>query len=140
MEFERQNSCEHCHGKGGKTEKCDTCHGSGNIRERVQTLFGVMEQTRSCDTCHGTGEKIIEKCEHCHGKGKISEKISKIIEVPKGIEDGMSMKLRDEGNVGRDGNGDLYIVFSVASEYNGLKRKGENLHFNVDISPAEAAL
>lgn len=106
----------------------------------MQTVFGTMEQARTCDACRGTGEKIVEECEHCHGVGKIFEKISKTIEVPKGIEDGMSMKLRDEGNIGRDGNGDLYVIFSVPNEHNGLKRKGENLHFNVNISPAEAAL
>ena len=140
VEFERNISCETCHGKGGDTETCSHCNGSGHVRERMQTVFGVMEQTRTCGECHGTGEKIIHECKTCHGSGKISEKTEKVVEVPRGIEDGMSVKIRDEGHRGRDGNGDLYINFSVPNEEGGLKRQGTNLHYNVEISPAEAAL
>lgn len=129
-----------CHGKGGKTETCGMCHGAGQIRERVQTIFGVMEQSRPCHTCHGTGEKILEKCETCHGKGKTTEKISKTIDVPAGIENGMSIKMRGEGHGGKDGNGDLYITFSVPNEEAGLSRDGIHLHYTARISPAEAAL
>lgn len=68
------------------------------MRERVQTVFGVMEQARPCGACHGTGEKIIEKCTHCHATGKIKEKIEKTIDIPKGIENGMTIKIRSEGN------------------------------------------
>ena len=83
------------------------------MRERVQTVFGIMEQSRACHVCHGNGEKIIEKCNYCHGNGFLDEKIEKTIEVPPGIENGMSIKLRDEGHGGRDGNGDLYVSFVV---------------------------
>lgn len=140
VEFERNISCETCHGKGGDTETCSHCNGSGQVRERMQTVFGVMEQTRTCGECHGTGEKIVHECVTCHGSGKISEKAEKVVEIPRGIEDGMSVKIRDEGHRGRDGNGDLYITFSVPNEEGGLTRQGTNLHYNVEISPAEAAL
>lgn len=75
-----------------------------------------MEQSRSCHICHGTGEKITEKCGACHGKGKTEEKVSKTIDVPAGIEHGMSIKIRGEGHTGKDGNGDLYITFEVPHE------------------------
>lgn len=52
----------------------------------------------------------------------------------------MSIKMRGEGHGGRDGNGDLYITFSVPSREAGLEREGHNLHYSVKISPAEAAL
>lgn len=55
-----------------------------------------MEQSRPCHICHGTGERIIEKCSTCHGKGKIGEKISKTVDVPAGVESGMSIKMRGE--------------------------------------------
>ena len=99
-----------------------------------------MEQARPCITCHGKGEKIIEKCSHCHATGKIREKIEKTIEIPRGIENGMTIKLRGEGNRGNDGNGDLYITFTVPENEGGLSRDGADLHYNVRISPAEAAL
>lgn len=75
-----------------------------------------MEQTRACSECDGRGTIVKNPCDHCRGSGKKSEKISKTIEIPKGIEDGMSMKMREEGHMGRDGTGDLYITFSVPNE------------------------
>jgi molecular chaperone DnaJ len=140
VEFDRETQCHHCSGKGGKTETCTTCRGQGQVRERVQTIFGVMEQAQPCRTCQGTGQRIIEKCTHCHGKGKLKEKIEKTIEVPAGIENGMSIKIRDEGHRGGDGNGDLYITFEVPSREGGLTREGIHLRYTVAISPAEATL
>lgn len=66
------------------------------MRERVQTIFGTMEQQRACHTCHGSGKKIIEKCKHCHGSGKLQERVEKTIDIPAGIENGMSIKIREE--------------------------------------------
>lgn len=70
------------------------CRGSGQIRERMQTIFGTMEQARPCPKCHGTGEKIREKCTSCHGNGYTQIQVEKTIEVPPGIESGMSIKMR----------------------------------------------
>lgn len=140
IEYDKFSPCEICHGKWGSTKTCETCHGSGTIRERIQSVFGVMEQSRTCPTCQGTGEEITQSCETCHGNKKIKTKIEKTIEVPAGIEDGMSIKMRDEGHEGRDGTGDLYITFMVPNEEAGLTRKGANLHYTIKISPAEAVL
>jgi molecular chaperone DnaJ len=140
VEFTREVHCHHCNGAWGTTETCNTCHGSGQVRERMQTIFGVMEQQRPCNTCHGTGKKIVDKCKHCHGTGKLKEKIEKTIDVPAGIESGMSIKMREEWHRGIDGNGDLYITFDVPSREGGLTREGMHLHYTVAVSPAEAIL
>ena len=99
-----------------------------------------MEQARPCSTCQGKGERIIEKCTYCHATGKTRTKIEKTVEIPKGIENGMTIKLRGEGNKGNDGNGDLYITFTVPESEGGLRREGADLHYMVSVSPAEAAL
>ncbi len=140
LEFDRTTTCHHCSGKWGTTEKCQTCRGQGQVRERVQTVFGVMEQARTCSTCQGKWERILEKCSYCHGSGKIREKIEKTIDIPKGIENGMTIKLRGEGNKWTDGNGDLYITFTVPENEWGLTRVWADLHYSVLISPAEATL
>lgn len=140
IEFNRAATCHHCSGKWGKTEKCHTCNGQGQVKERIQTVFGIMEQARPCSTCQWKWEKIIEKCTHCHASGKIGEKVEKTIDVPKGIENGMTIKLRGEGNKWNDGNGDLYITFSVPESEGGLTREGSDLHYSVRASPAEAIL
>ncbi len=53
-----------------------------------------MEQARPCQKCHGTGEKIIEKCKKCHGQGFLEVHSEKTIDIPAGIESGMSIKMR----------------------------------------------
>jgi molecular chaperone DnaJ len=140
VEFRRRTPCETCHGKWGTTKTCESCHGAGRVRERMQTVFGIMEQERECSMCGGTGEKIVEKCSTCNGKKYIDSVIKKDIEIPAGIEDGMSIKMRWEGHGGRDGSGDLYITFSVPSREGGLERDGHDLHYVVRLSPAEAVL
>lgn len=140
VEFTRKSPCDTCHGKGGETSQCSTCHGSGQVREQVRTVFGVIEQARTCSVCGGTGEMITKKCDTCHGKKYIETKIKKDIEIPAGIEDGMSIKIRGEGHSGADGNGDLYVTFEAPNREAGLERDGHMLHYSVKISPAEAAL
>jgi molecular chaperone DnaJ len=140
VEFKKRASCQSCNGKWGKTATCDTCRGSGKVRERMQTVFGVMEQERVCGTCSGTWEKITEKCSTCHGKKYTEESIKKDIEIPAGIEDGMSIKMRSEGHMGRDGSGDLYIAFEVPEREWWLTRESHTLHYEVKLSPAEATL
>ncbi len=140
IQFTKKNLCHHCSGKWGTTERCDTCGWSGQVRERVQTVFGVMEQARTCHVCHGKGEKILKECEHCDGEWFLEEKIEKTIDIPAGIEWGMSIKMRDEGHAGPDGNGDLYIAFVVPEKEGWLTRDGANLHYTCTISPAVAVL
>ncbi len=140
IEYRRRVTCDPCGGKWGKTEKCTQCHGTGQVREQVRTVFGVIEQARACGKCGGTGEMITEKCTSCHGKKYTETIIKKDIEIPAGIEDGMSIKMRNEGHGGADGNGDLYIAFSVPNREGWLERDGHTLHYRVAISPAEATL
>lgn len=140
VEFSREVHCHHCNWSWGTTETCSTCHWSWQVRERVQTIFGTMEQQRACHTCHGSGKKIIEKCKHCHGSGKLQERVEKTIDIPAGIENGMSIKIREEWHRGKDWNGDLYITFEVPNREGWLTRDGLHLHYTINISPAEAIL
>jgi molecular chaperone DnaJ len=140
IEFKKRTTCEDCNGKWWKTTTCETCRGNGRVRERMQTVFGIMEQERECASCGGSGEKITEKCNTCHGKKYKETLIKKDIEIPMGIEDGMSIKMRWEGHGWSDGNGDLYITFGVPSREWWLERDGHTLHYFVRLSPAEAAL
>lgn len=140
ISYKKEHLCHHCNGRGGETRPCQTCGGSGQVRERVQTVFGVMEQARTCHVCQGRWAEIVEVCNFCDGVGKIQEKVEKNIDVPAGIEQGMSIKIRDEWHAGADGNGDLYIIFAVPEKEGWLIRDGANLLYRYEISPAAAAL
>ncbi len=140
IEYKKKSTCTDCQGDGGDTETCTACNGKGQIKKQIRTMLGIMEQVVSCDACGGKGKKIKKACKNCDATGKIEETITKKVDVPKGIEDGMSIKFRDEGHSGKDGDGDLYVTFSVPNKEGGLERKGSHLWYTLTVSPAEATL
>ena len=100
-----------------------------------------MEQTGICDVCEGTGKIIADKCSKCHGERRESQKIEKEIDIPAGIDDGMTIKVRGEGNDGIGSrSGDLYISFSIPGSIDGLTREDMNLFYTLEIDPVEAIL
>ncbi|EGV35644.1 molecular chaperone DnaJ [Neisseria weaveri] len=133
--------CDVCHGSGAKPgtspTTCSTCHGSGTIHVR-QAIF-QMQQT--CPSCHGSGKQIKDPCVKCRGVGLV--KTSKTVEVniPAGIDDGQRIRLSGEGEPGTNGApaGDLYVVVHV-KEHKTFERNGLDLHFEMPISFATAAL
>lgn len=145
VKYKRLTLCDDCHGSGAKPgtepQKCHVCHGAGQVRKRVQTFFGVVEQAVVCDVCEGTGSEIVHKCPKCHGTKRIEHEVEKEIDVPAGIDDGMTIKMRSEGNEGeKNQNGDLYILFSIPDSVDGLVRDGNDLRFTLELDPVEAVL
>ena len=67
-----------------------------------------------CQTCRGQGEIIDRPCETCSGSGNIRSYKKINIEIPKGVEDGMTLQLRGEGEPFENGQpGDLLIRIHV---------------------------
>ena len=62
------------------------------------------------------------------------------MEVPAGIDDGMTIRINGEGHAGKHTNGDLYIVCHVEQSQDNLMRRGNDLYSTVKMSPAEAVL
>lgn len=61
------------------------------------------------------------------------------VKIPKGVRDGQKIRLAGQGNPGPAGNGDLYLVVSLAP--NGtFERKGDDLYVDVPVSYLDAAL
>ncbi|MCK9272422.1 DnaJ domain-containing protein [Candidatus Gracilibacteria bacterium] len=145
INFDRKEVCSDCAGSGAKKgttpKTCITCHGTGQVRKRVNSFFGVIEQASACPTCHGSGVIIEEKCGKCNGNKRIVEKIKKEIDVPAGIDNEMTLKIKGEGNKGTNGrNGDLYVIFSVPDSFDGLVRENSNLFYDLILDPVEAVL
>lgn len=145
ISYSRKVVCTECTGTGAKKgtepKECSQCRGAGQVRRRTQTIFGVMEQTGICDVCHGTGKIITDKCTTCHGERRETLKTEKEIDIPAGIDDGMTIKVRGEGNDGIGSkSGDLYISFSIPDSIDGLTREDMNLFYTIEIDPTEAVL
>jgi molecular chaperone DnaJ len=144
ISFERQTICGDCKGSGARTasdiSSCPDCNGSGRVRRRVQTLFGVVEQTTECERCDGTGKIIKQACSTCRGHKFVRSTKTRTIDVPAGIADDMQIKLRDEGHEGRDGAGDLYVQFKVPESDGLLSREEHDLVYSAMLDPVEFIL
>ncbi len=136
----RYKTCDKCNGKGGEGEKtCPTCNGSGYATKQFQTPFGVAQQRTTCGTCHGTGKTFENLCKKCAGEGRIEEKTTIEINIPAGIEHGMTLRLRGEGDAGKNGGpaGDLYVHVSVPPSRE-FSREGLHLTTTLEVPILEA--
>lgn len=141
----RMESCEACNGSGAKegtqSKTCGTCGGSGQVRTKQNTLFGSFASVTTCPTCGGEGKVIESPCTACSGKGQTRQTRKINVKIPKGIDNGQTISLREEGDKGRRGGpaGDLYITITIVPHAL-FERKGFDVICNVPITFIEAAL
>jgi molecular chaperone DnaJ len=135
------DECDTCHGSGAKPGTkpiiCTSCGGHGQVR--VQQGFFSIQQT--CPRCHGTGKTIPEPCVKCDGLGKIKRSKTLEVKIPAGIDEGMRIRSTGNGEPGINGGppGDLYVEIHV-KEHSVFQREGDDLHCEVPVSFAQAAL
>ncbi len=140
-----KETCKTCGGSGAKPgtspQTCKTCGGSGQIRRTQQSLFGMIQNVETCPECRGTGQVIPDKCPSCRGTGYTAERKKIQVDIPAGIDDGQSIRIRDKGEPGRNGGprGDLLVQVSVAPHPQ-FQRDGVNIFSAAPLSFAEAAL
>lgn len=134
--------CQSCEGRGAnKFKSCHHCQGSGYIRKTQRTPFGLFQQTGPCPACNGRGESPADSCPKCNGEGVVRRKKDIEVSIPPGVEEGMRLRVRNEGEVGENGgpSGDLYVIIHV-NEHKVFQRKGSDLHLTVPISFTQAVL
>ena len=128
--------------KGVTFKTCPTCNGAGQVMKITNTILGRMQTAATCHTCGGTGQIIESKPNHADAQGMIMEDETVSIKIPAGVTDGMQLKVSSKGNDAPGNNsvpGDLIVAIEEV-EHETLKREGENLHLDLYISFAEAAL
>ncbi|SCX94666.1 molecular chaperone DnaJ [Alkaliphilus peptidifermentans] len=145
VEFHRNDSCDTCHGTGAKpgTSKktCSHCKGAGEIRYAQRTPLGQIVNVKTCPHCHGEGQIIEEACLSCKGKGKI-RKLKKIkVKIPAGVDTGMVIPIRGEGELGVKGGppGELYVVLRVLP-HRLFERDGNDIICEIPITFVQATL
>jgi len=135
------NSCDSCSGTGSANKKsptsCSTCGGVGRVR--MQQGFFTVERT--CASCSGTGTIIKDPCKKCSGHGRVKKTRTLSVKIPQGVEEGTRIRLPGEGESGLRGGGagDLYIFVSI-KEHDFFIREGKDIHCEVPIKVATAAL
>lgn len=139
------DECDTCHGTGAKAgthaETCRNCNGTGQERFVQQSMFGAVTSVRTCSACHGTGKQIKDPCQTCRGTGKVRKNKKFEINIPKGIDNGQTIRLAGKGEVGEKGGGygDLLVTIYVQPS-RAFVRKGTNLYCDVPITFVQAAL
>ncbi|MBR5474476.1 MAG: molecular chaperone DnaJ [Lachnospiraceae bacterium] len=145
LEMTQRQECTECGGSGAKPgtqpETCPKCNGTGQVVYTQQSLFGMMRNVQACPECGGSGKIVKEKCPTCRGNG-YTKAVKRIkVEIPAGIDDGQSVRVRGEGDLGKNGGerGDLLVEVTVANHPT-FKRQDVNIYSTVPISFATAAL
>lgn len=128
IEYNRLEACDTCRGSGSadsQLKTCGTCGGHGRVRYQ-QGFFSVA---RTCPDCNGLGEKVTNPCKACNGAGRLPKKREKEVSIPAGVDDGMRLRLRGEGEHGLRGGppGDLEVALFVAPHPR-WKRDGADVH------------
>lgn len=145
LKIPRMVACSHCKGTGAKDgtafHTCQRCHGTGYISRVQQTMFGAMQSEAVCPDCNGEGKIISETCSYCGGTGVEKKEEVVSFHIPAGVEDGMTLTLRRQGNAPRHGgvNGDLLIVIQEEKDPD-LIRDGNDLIYNLMLDFPTAAL
>ena len=140
----RIENCSACKGSGsadGVIETCSQCRGTGSVRT-VQNFMGMqMQSTAPCPQCSGRGKIIKTPCTTCKGKGKVRRTQKIKVKVPCGVDDGQSVRVRNEGCVGSNGgpNGDLLVEINIR-RHAIFARRGTEVMCEVPISFTQAAL
>lgn len=141
----RDEKCEECDGtgarKGTQPTQCPTCHGTGQVQSFINTPIGRVSNVRVCDACHGQGTIINDPCPKCSGRGTVRRTRKITVKIPAGIDNGMQIPLRRQGEPGLRGgeNGDLYIFVSV-KPHKLFTRENYDLYCDVTVSFTQAAL
>ncbi len=141
---QRIENCAVCNGSGsadGQTETCSQCRGSGQVRT-TQNFMGLqMQSTTTCPQCSGRGKIIKTPCDTCRGKGKVRRTQKIKVKIPAGVDNGQTVRMRNEGCVGFNGgpNGDLMVDIYI-KRHPIFQRDGTDVYCQVPITFTQAAL
>jgi molecular chaperone DnaJ len=137
--------CSTCSGAGTAPgthlATCDICHGKGEVQSVQRTFLGQVVSARPCGACQGYGTTIPHPCQTCGGEGRVRTRRTLTVKIPAGVEDGMRIRLAQQGEVGPGGGqpGDLYVEIRE-SQHDVFARQGNDLHCKVTVPMTAAAL
>lgn len=139
LDMDRRETCKVCKGtcaKDGKDFKeCVLCNGKGKEFHRTSSMMFESQ----CKCCAGSGKVIGEFCNECSARGFTLSHSALSIRIPAGINDGMKICVRGEGDIGLEGVGNLYCVIRV-KPHPLFQRDGINLTLKLPVGYAQAVL
>ncbi|KAK7058311.1 mdj1 protein precursor [Paramarasmius palmivorus] len=136
--------CSSCSGSGlkpgAKRSTCTTCGGSGT---RTFVIESGFQMASTCGACNGVGSTVPRsgQCSSCGGVGKVRVRKTVTVEIPPGVEDGMTIRVPNSGDApisGKGQAGDLLVRVNVTPSKQ-FQRRGDNLYHEARI-PMHTAL
>lgn len=126
---------------GAEYSDCQMCQGTGQVRRVQNTILGQMQTASTCPQCQGSGQSVKNRPSGSDEWGMVRKEAVVSIDIPGGVEDGMQLSVRGEGNGAPMGGvpGDLLVVIE-ATPHDSFQRNGKNLHHDLYISFTDAAL
>ncbi|PRP77334.1 heat shock protein DnaJ family protein [Planoprotostelium fungivorum] len=131
VKYSAMNECSNCKGSGGAPGS-KSVKGSG-----AQTLNGMFQI--QCSKCGGAGSKQSVPCPGCAGRGVRSESKSTVVNIPPGVDNGDTIKVRGAGGNIQKQTGSLFVGIRV-KEHPNFQRNGLDIHSEVPISVSDAIL
>ena len=145
IELPLKDECPMCHGSGAQAGydpvTCGKCNGKGQVMYTQQSLFGMVRNVQTCPECSGTGKVIKNKCRTCSGSGYVTNKKKIQVNIPAGIDNGQSVRIREKGEPGKRGGerGDL-LVSVLVDRHPIFERREYDLFSTQPITFTQAAL
>ncbi|WP_158542312.1 molecular chaperone DnaJ [Lujinxingia litoralis] len=137
----RKQVCVRCEGKGGepgtRVRTCESCQGSGQVRSQ-QGFFSLM---RDCKRCQGRGRVIEVPCKSCQGTGTTDTLEVVEIAVPRGVDQGQTLRWEGKGEPGSSGGraGDLLVEVQLKA-HPIFERDDLDVHRDLRVSFTEASI
>lgn len=145
MRLRRIVSCAKCEGKGARHASdivsCTTCGGTGQVTRTTQSFFGPISQRTICVGCQGSGRIPKDPCGSCKGQGRVEETGEVTINIPAGIDNGQTLKIKGEGDAGirNAAAGDLFVRLRIEPDAR-FERDGADIHSAHGIPVIDAIL
>ena len=101
----------------------------------------TLQVEDACSRCHGTGTDRNRICTQCHGTGRVRETKRFDVTIPRGVRDGLRIRLAGQGarGAGNGPRGDLYLVVHLGADER-FDRKGDDLYLDLPVSIYELIL
>eukprot|EP01096_Ripella_sp_DP13-Kostka_P002573 TRINITY_DN1345_c0_g1_i2.p1 TRINITY_DN1345_c0_g1~~TRINITY_DN1345_c0_g1_i2.p1 ORF type:complete len:467 (-),score=176.14 TRINITY_DN1345_c0_g1_i2:55-1455(-) len=140
IKFTADIKCSSCNGSGeaagSKSKNCNRCGGKG----RMVINQGIGQMIMSCPSCGGKGTIITDPCKPCSGSGVKRTQRSVTIDIPPGVEDGVTIRVPGQGHSNSKGKlGHLYLNLKV-KPHQYFRREGNNISVDVPITMSQAIL
>lgn len=150
VRFTRPVTCPDCRGSGAKIgtqpRVCSACGGSGRQirtqREQKDKNQITVQQITVCPDCHGQGQILDHPCPKCSGRGEVEQEESLTVTIPKGIEEGMALRVPGHGLPSPEPGGqpgDLFVVVHSLPDRR-FERSGADLWRTEILLVADAVL